>query len=361
MLRGGVKWAVLAAAWVAGSLPCLAQKPTAIPLVPAANWRLAESQTVPFSALTNYGGEPAVEQEYGLKSLVHRTYELAGQRVEVVLETVPDASAAYGLFTYYQTPSMMAAKGIQLAVIGPEGALMARGPNFIRFSPAPRSSLTDNDWRALLIFVGGTRPSANALPRIPAPLPQTGLIPGSEKYLLGLEAARRILPSFRTDLIGFTQGAEVQLANYQIGQDRPTLVAISYPTPQIARMRYGAMSNFLGLNQAQGPASIYGRRGGSYVFLVLNATTPMTATNLLNFFQVSQKVSWNERYPGDKPFALQVLELILANIMLILILVGVCIMGGILVFLSKRLAHKYLPDWEWGDPEGESLIRLNLS
>ena len=28
---------------------------------------------------------------------------------------------------------------------------------------------------------------------------------GSEKYLLGLEAAKRVLPSFRTDLIGFDQ------------------------------------------------------------------------------------------------------------------------------------------------------------
>ena len=360
MARACLRWSALTAAWVAVSLPCLAQKPTVIPLVPAANWQLAESQTLPFAALMKYGGEPAVEQEFGVKSLERRTYELAGQRAEVVLEAAADTSAAYGLLTYYRTASMTPAKGIQLAVTGPEGALMARGPNFIRFVPDSRSPATDNDWHALLVFVGGTRPSANALASLPAPMPQAGLIPGTEKYFLGLEAARRILPSFRTDLIGFAQGAEVQLADYQIGQARSTLLEISYPTPQIARLRYGAMSSFLALNQAQGPASIYGRRQGSYVFLVLNADTSTTATNLLNLFQVAQQVSWDQRYPGDKPFALQVLELILANVMLILILVGICIAGGILVFASKRFAHKYLPDWEWGNPEGESLIRLNL-
>lgn len=361
MVRASLKWAVLAAALAAASLPCLAQRPTAIPLVPAANWRLVESQTLPLSAVTNYGGDPAVEEEYGVTSLARRTYELAGQRAQVVVEAASDPSAAYGLLTYYQTSSMTPAKGIRLALSGPAGALMARGLNFLRFLPAKGSALTDDDWRALLILVGGTRPSANALASLPAPMPPSGLIPGSEKYLLGLEVARRVLPSFRTDLIGFDQGAEVQLGDYQSGQERSTLLAISYPTPQIARVRFGAMSNFLGLNQNHGPTSVYGRRQGSFVFLVLNADTPVTATKLMDLFQVTQKVSWDQRYPGDKPFALQVLELILANIALILILAGLCIAGGILVFASKRLAHKWFPNWEWGNPEGESLIRLNLS
>lgn len=360
MDRASAKWVVRAAVLLAVPLPCLAQKPTVIPLVPAANWRQVDSKILPLSAVTNYGGELAVEQEYGVNSLEDRTYELAGQKVEVVLEAALDGSAAYGLFTYYQTTSMTPVKGIQLALRGPQGSLMARGRSFIRFLPPGGSSLADNDWRALLIFVGGTRPSANALASLPAPMPQPGLIPGSEKYFLGLEVARRVLPSVRPDLIGFSQGAEVQLADYPGGRERSTLVAITYPTPQIARVRFGAMSNFLGLNQDHGPATVYGRRQGSFVFLVLNAGTPLTATKLMDLVSVAQKVSWDERYPGDKPFALQALELILANILLILILVGMCVAGGILVFVSKRLAHKYLPEWEWGNPEGESLIRLNL-
>jgi hypothetical protein len=361
MDRASSKWVVWAAALLAVPLPCSAQKPTVIPLVPAANWRQVNTKIVPLSAATNYGGEPAVEQEYGVNSLEERTYALAGKKVEVVLETAPDASAAYGLLTYYQTTSMTPVKGIQFALSGPKGSLMARGRSFLRFLLPQGPSLADNEWRALLIFVGGTRPSVNALASLPAPMPQPGLIPGSEKYFLGLEVARRVLPSVRPDLIGFNQGAEVQLADYQRGRARSTLVAITYPTPQIARVRYGAMSSFLELNQDHGPATVYGRRQGSFVFLVLNADTPVSATKLMDLFSVAQKVSWDQRYPGDKPFALQVLELIVANVLLIVILVGFCIAGGILVFVSKRLAHKYVPDWEWGNPEGESFIRLNLS
>jgi hypothetical protein len=95
-----------------------------------------------------------------------------------------------------------------------------------------------------------------------------------------------VLPSFRTDLIGFEQSAEVQLGQYQNGKGTSTLVSISYPTPQIARLRFGALKNFLGLNQDHGVFSAYGRRNGSYVFLVLNAGNEQTATALMDQFQV---------------------------------------------------------------------------
>ena len=116
--------------------------------------------------------------------------------------------------------------------------------------------LSESDYQALLIFVGGSKPSASAIRSLPSPMPPKGLVPGSEKYLLGLEAAKRVLPSFRTDLIGFDQGAEVQLGQYQTGKGTSTLMSISYPTPQIARVRFGALTNFLGLNQDHGERNL---------------------------------------------------------------------------------------------------------
>lgn len=354
------KWVVQVAVLLEVALPSLAQKPTAIPLLPAANWRQIDSKTLPLSALTSLGGDPAIEKEFGVSALEDRTYDLAGRKAKVVIATASDASAAYGLLTYYQTPTMHPLKGILLALGDPKVSLMARGHSFIRFLPPEGPPVPDNDWQALLILVGGTRPSANALASLPAPMPKAGLIPGSEKYALGVEVARHVLSSVNPDLIGFNQGAEVQLADYQTGQERSTLVAITYPTPQIARLRFGAMSSFLELNHDHGPTTMFGRRQGSFVFLVLNAETSAAATRLMDLFKVAQNLSWDERYPGDKPFALQVLELMLANIMLVVILVGVCLVGGILVFLSKRLAHRYLPEWDWGNPEEGTLIRLNL-
>ena len=355
------KQAGLLAALTAIPFLCLAQqKYQTIPLVAAADWRQVDAEPLPLSAVSKYGGEPVIEQEYGVKALELRTYQLGRIRTQVVVEPAPDATAAYGLLTFYLTPSMRPEGGIKLAYGDADGALMARGKNFIRFLRGKDSPLSRNDYQALLIFVGGTKPSANALGNLPAALPTKNLVPESEKYLLGLEAAKRVLPSFRTDLLGFEQGAEVQLGQYQTGKGLSTLMTISYPTPQIARVRFGALTSFLGLNQDRAGDSIYGRRRGSFVFLVLGAGNAQTATLLMDQLRVAQGVSWDERYPSDRSFTLQLIQMILAILILSAFLIAACILAGIIFFLSRRLAARFFPDWQWGHPDEDQLIRLNL-
>jgi hypothetical protein len=355
------KHAWLAAVLTALPFLCSAQeKPFVMPLVPAANWRQADSHALPLSAVSQYGGDPAVEREYGVKALELRTYQLGKTPTQVVVETAPDVTSAYGLLTFYQTPAMAPEMGVQLAVGDSHEVLMARGNKFIRFLRAKDSPPSASDYQALLVFVGGSAPSTNALKQLPRPMPAKGLLPGSEKYLLGLEAARRVLPSFRTDLIGFEQSAEVQLAEYQTGKGTSTLLSISYPTPQIARIRFGALTNFLGLNQDRGEDSAFGRRHGSYVFLALHAGNSETASALLDQFQVTEGVSWDQRYVSERTFTLQLVHMILAIFLLTAILIGACILAGVIFFLSRRFAAKFFPESQWGRTDEDQLIRLNL-
>ena len=337
-----------------------AQKVSVIPLVPAANWRLTASQKLGVEEIKNYGGDPAVEREYGVKSLEVRAYQLGKARAEVVLEPAADVSAAYGLLTYYQNESMHAEKAIQLAMTGTQGSLMARGRSFIRFLRPKDSQLSENEFRALLIFVGGTRPTSDSIANLPTPLPSSGLIPGSEKYILGPEVARRLLPDFRTDLIGFDQGAEVQVGEYITGNSRSTMMEMSYPTPQIARAHFSTMSDQLGLNQDRGASSLYARREGSFVFLTLKASNKTAAMKLLDHFNVKQQLSWDEKYPGDKTIGRELFELILGNVLLTLLLAGGGVGGGVLIVLSRRVTARLFPTWQWGHPEADRLIRLNL-
>ncbi len=333
---------------------------TAIPLVPAANWVQISSEPLGLNAVRAWGGDPAVDREYGVTSLEQRTYQLAKISLTVIVETASDPTAAYGLYTYYQSPGQEPEKGIQFAALHPDGALMARGKNFLRFLRPRDSGVSDDQFRALLIYVGGITSPSPVLNMLPVPMPTKGLVPGSSKYLVGLEGAKQVLPDFRAYLLGFNQGAEVQVGDYQTGATRSRLLAVSYPTPQIARIRFGAMTDFLGINRTQGPQAIYGRREGSYIFLVLNADSSATANALMDEFKVARQVVRDERYPGDKPFAVQVLELILANVILILILIGFCVMGGVMVFLSRRVAARWFPDWQWGHTDEETLIQLHL-
>jgi hypothetical protein len=361
MVRIFAKHTWLVAVLTALPFLCSAQeKPLVIPLVPAADWRQVDSQSLPLSAVSKYGGDPAVEQEYGVKALELRTYQLGKKRTQVVVESAPDTVSAYGLLTFYQTPAMTPEKGLQIAIRDANQTLMARGNSFIRFLRGQDSPSSESDYQALLIFVGGSEPSKSAIESLPSSMPPKGLVPGSEKYVLGLEAAKRVLSSFRTDLIGFEQGAQLQLGQYKTGKGTSTLISISYPTPQIARVRFGALTNFLGLNQDQGEDSIYGRRYHSYVFLVLNSGNAGTASALMDQFDVTESVSWDQKYNPERSFTLQVVHMILAILLLTAYLIGACIVAGVLFFLSRRIAAKFFPDSPWGHPDEDQLIRLNL-
>ncbi|MBI1941929.1 MAG: hypothetical protein HYS33_10530, partial [Acidobacteria bacterium] len=253
------------------AIPCSlgAQKPSAIPLIPAANWHLADSKKLDLNAVKRWGGDPAIDREYGVRTVEQRTYVLKNRKAEVIVEETPDPSSAYGLLTFYQTEATIPVRGMPLTLMDSAGVSMSRGRFFIRLPRPDEVGISDNEFRALLVFIGGAQASARRSPHLPMALPEKNLVPGSEKYVLGLEAARRVLPTFRTDLIGFAHGAEVQVATYSSGGQTLTLLAITYPTPQIARVRYGAMESFLGFNQDRGAESLFARRSGAFVFLVL--------------------------------------------------------------------------------------------
>jgi hypothetical protein len=360
MFRRPLRQIALLLGLLASSAALHSQEHVVIPLVPAADWHLMSTQPLGLEAVRQWGGDPAIEREYGVKTITERKYHLGQHTAEALFEEAADPTGAYGLFTFYRTDSMLPIKGMELCVLGPEGALMARGRFFVRVARPAESPISDTAFHALLIFIGGTRPSVHDAARLPPPLPATGLIPGSVKYLLGTEAARRVLPNFRADLIGFTQGAEAQVARYRLGQTQARVLAITYPTPQIARARFGAMESLLGINQDQSRDPVFGRRRSSYVFLVFDAGSASAASKVMDQFQVSANVSWNEKVPDQHSFTLQVVELVLANLFLSFIIAGFALGSGILIFLTRRVAAKLFPQWTWADPEHETIIRLNL-
>jgi hypothetical protein len=344
------------------SAASLAQKPSVIPLVPAADWRLISSEKLEVEAVGQWGGDPAVDREYGVKAIEHRRYRLENKAADVVVEEGPDASAAYGLLTYYRTDSMEPVPGIESVASVSGEALMARGRFFTRILPYTGAGFSASDRRALLNLLQGQQPGAEGVAALPTPLPAIGLVSGSEKYLLGPVAARNVLPSLPSELIGFSQGAEMEVASYRSKAAGPsekgaTLVAITYPTSQIAREQFAMDQKQLRMNE--GDASIFGNRKGSFVFLTFN-TDAKSAAKILDQFKVSDRVSWDQKYPGKESPTLQMLEIIVSNLILVFVLVGFSVVGGIAIVLAKRLVRKWFPDDAGGSLDGEGLVVLNL-
>ena len=339
----------------------LAQKPSVVSIVPPADWHLTNSEKLNVASVGQWHGDPTVDAEYGVKAMEHRSYRLDGKAADVVLEEGPDSSAAYGLFTYYRTESMQPVRDNESAASGSSETLMAHGRFFTRI--LPQTGVSAVDLRALLILLEHQQPAGpDNVASLPTPLPSVGLVPGSEKYVLGPVAAHNVAPFLSTELIGFSQGAEMEVANYRSKPEggpgkQARLVAITYPTFQIARDQFALIQRQLRMNE--GDASIFGNRKGSFVFLAFNAD-PKSAANILDQFNVSEHVSWDQKYPGKKSVALQMLEIIVSNVILVFMLVGFSLVGGITIVLSKRLARKWFADSVGGGPDGEGLVVLNL-
>jgi hypothetical protein len=364
------------------ALPALvwADQSNVIQLTTSSKWHLASSQKLPVDAVKNWGEDPAIASEYGVSSIALRTYTLypEDESVKALVETAADASSAYGLFTLYRDASMTPWKDLPLTEVGPRSIVMARGRTFIHIvspgtenpstnSPRGASPQTSSEFpftlrqlQTLLELAGGPGPTPDQLHALPSALPQAGLIQGSEKYLLGVQSAQRVLPAFRSELIGFSQGAEARLATYRSGESRVQVLAVTYPTPQIAHQRYLAMEKLLQINNPQAAAPVYGKQTGSFVILAMNADSAKSAANVLDRFRTTGYVTWNQRYPGHDTLVVQVVKLVLANLIFSFILAGFGLFGGILFFGSKYIARKWFPKSLWGQPDEATIIRLNL-
>ena len=358
-------------ALLAGTLPVWAEKPNFISLNTKSKWLLVSSRKADLKEVKNWGGNPAIEKECGVKSVLLRTYTLypENESVNVLIEDAADAASAYSLYTLYRNESMTELANLPGTELGGNKALLRRGERFIRIvQPAstgegdePRFSLSMDQLHSLLLTVGGTVQPGGDTSGLPGQLPSSGLVKGTEKYLLGEASAKFALPDFRFSLLGFSQGAEARLATYQSGGARLKVIAVTYPTPQIARQRFGTMESILQINKDQGPQSVYGKVTGSYVVLVFDARSQPNAAKVLGQFNSTGYITWNERYEGDQPAVIQMVRFVLANIIFSFILFGFALSGGLLFFISKVVARRWFPDSSWGQAEGNTIIKLNLS
>jgi hypothetical protein len=364
------------------ALPALvgADQSNVIQLTTSSKWHLASSQRLPAEALKNWGEDPAIASEYGVSSIALRTYTLypEDESVKALVETAADASSAYGLFTLYCDASMTPWKDLPLTEVGPASIVMARGRTFIHIvrprtentsangpgAGSPQASaefpFTLRQLQTLLELAGGPGPTPVQLLALPSALPQAGLVQGSEKYLLGVQSAERVLPAFKSELIGFSQGAEARLATYRSGEAKVNVLAVTYPTPQIAHQRFLMMEKLLQVNNPQATAPVYGKLTGSFVILALDANSAKSAATVLDRFKSTGYVTWNQPYPGHDTLVVQVVKLVLANIIFSFILAGFGLFGGVLFFGSKYIARKWFPKSLWGQPDEATIIRLNL-
>ena len=182
-----------------------------------------------------------------------------------------------------------------------------------------------------------------SVPTLNTYFPPKSLVPHSERYILGPLGLKADAPEIPTPAVNFDFGTEGEIARYRNGV---LLAVFSFPTPSMARQQ---------LPEFQKIAGATAKRTGPFVAVALGP--PAAAAKLLDAVNYQGVVAENEK-PPVKPLELKpetAGQMILAIFMLAGLLLGFCLLSGLAVGGTLRLARRF----GYSAAEG-SLITLHL-
>jgi hypothetical protein len=177
--------------------------------------------------------------------------------------------------------------------------------------------------------------SHGSLPTLADYFPSKNLLPRSQRYILGPVGLAASAPEIPAAAARFDFGTEAQLARYRVPGGALALVVFSFPTPSVARQQ---------LPEFQKVKAGTVKRSGPLVAVVLGSgAQPDAAVTLLNRVDYQGVVAENEQPPA-KPLELKpesAGQMVLAILSLAGMLLAFCLLSGLAVGGSLRLARKF--------------------
>jgi hypothetical protein len=180
------------------------------------------------------------------------------------------------------------------------------------------------------------RVSHTPVPILSSYFPQTGMISGSPRYIMGPEGLQKYLPQISSGAVRLELGSEGQLAHYRLGKGEGTLAIFSYPTLEMARDQAPVYERIPG---------VVVKRTGSLVALVAPLTAgssidPVDAKKLLSEVNYQASVAWNEPMPlVIKPQTAA--QMVLGILTLAGIVLGFCLVSGLVFAVIRVTARKF--------------------
>jgi uncharacterized protein DUF6599 len=323
-----------------------------------AEWRAETgSQTISDFSTAEMG---AALHEYGLTGTEMRLYELRGDTVLASLYRFKDPSGAYGAYSYMRAPEMSRAGATEHSSMAPGRALILEG-NLLADVSWKGDPPSHADLKALAASLA-SRAEQGPYPTIGLRLPQEGMIPRTDRYILGPATLHQLLPAGDGDWLGFSEGAEAELARYRVGNEVVTLLVADFPTPQAAAKKLDEIGRRFSLDgspqNGDGPR-LFARRSLTLVALVANARSQAVADSLLGKIDSGAELTWNEpTFSLRDPSVVQMLAGVFVGtgIICAFTLVAALAFGGV------RLAVKRIfPDRVFDRSSSLQVLQLGLS
>jgi len=265
--------------------------------------------------------------EYGFLATEQAEYSAGDKHFSATAWRMHDSTGAMALFQAKRPPEATASSVTKLAAQGSDGILFAYGNYLFQFSGSMpfvygnhRYQFTEimpsvADMDRFYSHLPGLEESP--LPALMTYLPAEGLVPNSERYILGPVSLSRFDPGIPPSVAAFHLGSEGQLGQYKTPSGVMTLAIFNYPTPGIARGQFEEFRKVPGL---------VSKRAGDLVAAIVSPSDADAAERLLAQVRYETNITWNQHIPPNP--ARGVAKLVLDILMFTgILLVGALIAG----------------------------------
>jgi hypothetical protein len=225
--------------------------------------------------------EPGLFTEFGGQAAETAVYDGPVGKFRGTGWRFRDSTGALAWFQGFRPEEGVPVRGTALIVTTPGTQWMAHKNYVLKFEGwRPTAAEVEALWPLLPEMRSG-----GGLPVYAGYLPEQGRIRNSERLILGLSSLDRFEKRIPSIAVGFEDNAELALARYQSAGESLTLALISYPTPQIARLRAAEFQKL--------PDWVV-RRTGPFVALVPAAKDQAAAGKLLEQINYNANFVWNQ-------------------------------------------------------------------
>jgi hypothetical protein len=270
--------------------------------------------------------------EFGLEASEQAEYKSDANHFTATAWRFRDSTGAMAFFQAHRPPGATPALLSKLTASTSDGTIFAFGNYVFQFTGAvpPAADLVP-------FYAQLPKLEQSPLPSLMSFLPSAGIIPNSERYILGPVGLERFEPRIAPSIAAFHLGAEGQLAKYKSPKGPLSLAIFYYPTPSMAREQLVEFQKI--------PGAML-KRAGPLVAVTIDPPDLDSAERLLAQVKYETNLTWTSKVPVNevKGFARTLLNIfILAGVIMGMCLVAGIAFGGFKV-LARKMGRRVDPD-----------------
>lgn len=341
-----------------------------VPSVPAqqalpnsfAGWNISSRAAVDASSLEAADPKAAetAAREYGFVAGEEGTYRKGADTLIARIYRMKDPSGAYGEYSYLRTPEMARAGLAEHSSISTQRALVLVGNTLL---DVRGENLTQPpiDLHPLVTAIA-PRTEDGALPTLWQHLPEKGFVDGSDRYVLGAQTLNQLVPNQLGSSLGFSKGAEAEVAQYDVGGGNAQLVIVDFPTPQLADDSLEALQKRFNVNGAKpesGLPELFAKRALTLLVVVSGAPSAAVANHLLDQVHSGAVLTWTS--PSFEATQPGILTIVVGTIIGTGILCAFALIASLSFAGFRLLVKRTLPGKVFDRNNEVQVLQLGLS